>query len=80
MSTPGQRAFERSIADKSIRGGRSGTPTLTNDKRKRPMVTITLSADAIARLDEIAKARGTSRSGAVEQLIRRARIAERESR
>jgi predicted transcriptional regulator len=56
---------------------RSGTPTLTNDKRTRPMITITLSPEAIARLDEIAEARGTSRSGAVEQLIRRARIAEK---
>lgn len=53
---------------------RSGTPTTPNRKRSRPMVTITLSPDAIARLDEIAKARGTTRSGAVEQLIRRARI------
>ncbi len=54
---------------------RSGTPTTPNGARKRPMVTITLSPDAIARLDEIASARGTTRSGAVEQLIRRARIA-----
>ena len=30
--------------------------------------------DAIARLDEIATARGTTRSGAVEQMIRRARL------
>ena len=40
------------------------------------MVTLTLSVDALARLDEIATARGQTRSGAVEQLIRRARIAE----
>ena len=49
---------------------RSGTPTTLNARRTRPMVTITLSPDAIARLDEIAAARGQTRSGAVEQLIR----------
>lgn len=55
---------------------RSGTPTTPNAQRKRPLIHVSLSPDAIARLDEIARARGTSRSGAVEQLIRRARISE----
>lgn len=53
---------------------RSGTATTPNAKRSRPMVTITLSPEALARLDEIARERGQSRSGAVEQLIRRARL------
>lgn len=48
--------------------------TQPNDKRRRPMVTITLSVEALARLDEIARERGQSRSGAVEQLIRNARL------
>lgn len=55
---------------------RSGTPTTTNAKRKRPMVHLTLSPEALARLDAIAKARGTTKSGAVEQLIRNARMRE----
>jgi predicted transcriptional regulator len=38
------------------------------------MVTLTLSPEALARLDAIAEERGQSRSGAVEQLIRRARL------
>ena len=38
------------------------------------MVTLTLSPEALVRLDEIARVRGQSRSGAVEQLIRRARL------
>jgi hypothetical protein len=46
----------------------------TNDRRRRPMVTLTLSPEALARLDAIASERGQSRSGAVEQLIRRARL------
>ena len=54
---------------------RSGKPTLTNDQRRRPMVTITLSPEALARLDALAEARGQSRSGAVEQLVRNARLA-----
>jgi predicted transcriptional regulator len=53
---------------------RSGTPTTPNAKRTRPMVTLTLSPDALERLDAIASERGQSRSGAVEQLIRRARL------
>ncbi len=59
---------------------RSGTPTLTNEKRSRPMVMITLSPEALTRLDAIASERGQSRSGAVEALVRNARLRESESR
>jgi hypothetical protein len=65
----GQRAFDRSLADQSIRGG--------GQKRNRPAKLLTLSPEAWERLDAIAAARGTSRSGAVEQLIRRARLESR---
>ena len=51
---------------------RSGTPTTPNGKRTRPMVTLTLSPEALARLDAIATERGQTRSGAVEQLSQRA--------
>jgi hypothetical protein len=54
---------------------RSGTPTTPNGKRMRPMVTLTLSREALARLDAIATERGQTRSGAVEQLVRNARVA-----
>jgi metal-responsive CopG/Arc/MetJ family transcriptional regulator len=40
------------------------------------MVTITLSTEALARLDAIATERGQTRSGAVEQLVRNARLRE----
>jgi hypothetical protein len=40
------------------------------------MVTLTLSPEALARLDEIAAERGQTRSGAVEQLVRNARLRE----
>jgi Ribbon-helix-helix protein, copG family len=53
---------------------RSGTPTTPNAKRTRPMVTLTLSPEALARLDAIAGERGQTRSGAVEQLVRNARL------
>lgn len=59
---------------------RSGTPTTPSAKRKRPLVHLSLSPEAIARLDEIATTRGTTRSGAVEQLVRNARLRETESR
>jgi predicted transcriptional regulator len=39
------------------------------------MVTLTLSPEALARLDAIAAERGQTRSGAVEQLIRNSRTA-----
>ncbi len=38
--------------------------------RKRPLVHLSLSPDAIARLDEMATRCGESRSGMVERLIR----------
>jgi predicted transcriptional regulator len=40
------------------------------------MVTLTLSPEALARLDAIASQRGQTRSGAVEQLVRNARTRE----
>jgi len=48
--------------------------TIAPQKRNRPAKLLTLSPEAWERLDAIAAARGTSRSGAVEQLIRRARL------
>jgi metal-responsive CopG/Arc/MetJ family transcriptional regulator len=56
---------------------RSGTATTPNGRRTRPMVTITLSVEALARLDTLREQRGQTRSGAIEQLIRSARIAEK---
>jgi hypothetical protein len=47
-----------------------------NDRRTRPMVTLTLSPEALTRLDAIAAERGQTRSGAVEQLVRNARVRE----
>lgn len=58
---------------------RSG-PNIRDSERNRPPVRLTLSPDAIARLDAIAAERGTTRSGAIEQLIRRARLREDDSR
>lgn len=60
----------------ALMSGRSGTHTTPNAKRTRPMVTLTFSPEALARLEAIAEARGTTKSGAVEQLIRTARIKE----
>jgi metal-responsive CopG/Arc/MetJ family transcriptional regulator len=57
---------------------RSGTPTMPRAARAargRPVVNISLSTEALARLDAIAAERGQSRSGAVEQLVRNARLA-----
>ena len=42
--------------------------------RKRPLVHLSLSPDAIARLDEIAARHGESRSGMVERLVRQAEM------
>ena len=42
--------------------------------RKRPLVHLSLSPDAIARLSEIARRGGESRSGIVEKLIREAEM------
>jgi len=53
---------------------RSGTPTTPNEARKRPMVMITLSPEALEHLDELAAARGLSRSRAVEALVLRAKV------
>ena len=66
---------EEEHGDEQSSGSRSGTPTTPNAARKRPMVTITLSPEALARLDAIAAERGQTRSGAVEQLVRNARLA-----
>jgi metal-responsive CopG/Arc/MetJ family transcriptional regulator len=58
---------------------RSGTPTMPRSARVargRPTVNISLSAEALARLDAIASERGQTRSGAVEQLVRNARVRE----
>jgi predicted transcriptional regulator len=49
----------------------SGTPTTPNAARKRKMITITLSPEALERLDAIAAACEQSRSGAVEALVLR---------
>jgi hypothetical protein len=59
------------------RASRSGTPTTPNARRTRPMVTLTLSPEALARLDELRAERGQTRSGAVEALIRNARLREK---
>jgi hypothetical protein len=59
---------------------RSGTPTMsrgTRAARGRPLVTLSLSTEALARLDALAAERGQTRSGAVEQLVRNARLRER---
>jgi hypothetical protein len=59
---------------------RSGTATMsrgTRAARGRPLVTLSLSTEALARLDAIAAERGQTRSGAVEALIRNARMRER---
>lgn len=55
----------------------SRRPDYSNATRSRKMVTITLSPEALTRLDAIAEERGQSRSGAVEQLVRNARLASR---
>ena len=57
-----------------MRTSRSVTPTTPNAKRSRPMVTITMSPEALARLDVIAAERGQTRSAAVETLVRTARV------
>jgi hypothetical protein len=50
------------------------TKASPSSKRKRPMVSITLSVDGLIRLDLLAGERGQSRSGTVEQLVREARL------
>jgi predicted transcriptional regulator len=46
--------------------------TQKNAARKRPMVTVTLSPEAVERLDEIARRSGSTRSATVEALVRAA--------
>jgi len=58
---------------------RSGTPTMPRAARVargRPTVNVSLSTEALARLDAIARERWQTRSGAVEQLVRNARLRE----
>ena len=43
-------------------------------ERKRPVVQITMSPDAIVRLDEMATRCGETRSGMVERLVREAEM------
>ena len=62
---------------------RSGTPTMPRAARAargRPLVTLSLSSEALARLETIATERGQTKSGAVEQLIRNARLRETDTR
>ena len=56
------------------------SPAEARAARGRPLVTLSLSSEALARLETIAAERGQTRSGAVEQLIRNARMREPESR
>ena len=59
---------------------RSGTATMsggTRAARGRPLVTLSLSTEALARLDALRAERGQTRSGAVEALIRNARLREK---
>lgn len=65
--------------DKGEAMTRSGSTT-PNAKRSRPMVTITLSLVALARLDIIRAERGQTRSGAIEQFIHNARLRESDPR
>lgn len=77
VSEAGRAAAEVDEAERKL--NRSGTPTMPRAARAargRPLVTLSLSADALARLDAIATERGQTRSGAVEQLVRNARLRE----
>lgn len=47
--------------------------TTPNARRRRRMVTLTLSDEARLRLDELAHAAGETRSGMVERLVRDAK-------
>jgi hypothetical protein len=47
---------------------------VTTRKRKRPLVHLSLSPEAIARLAEIATRSGETRSGTVDRLIREAEM------
>ena len=78
FKSPEDIALAKAVQDRDRR--RSGTPTTPNAKRTRPMVTLTLSHEALTRLDAIAAERGQTRSGAVEQLVRNARLWETDFR
>jgi predicted transcriptional regulator len=43
--------------------------TQSNEERNRPMIMVTLSPDAVKRVDEIADRTGRSRSATIEALI-----------
>jgi hypothetical protein len=61
-------------AEAAVRPGAvtSRSTTTLNAARKRKLVHLTLSPDAIAALAELATSLGSTRSGIVEALIRRA--------
>jgi hypothetical protein len=46
------------------------TPATKRNPRHRPMVTVTLSPEAIEMLEKLAAANGTSKSALVEALVR----------
>ena len=48
------------------------TRTKTRGPRHRPMMTVTLSPEAIDMLDSLAAGNGQSKSATIEQLVRRA--------
>lgn len=48
--------------------------TQPNEKRRRPMITVTLSREAIERLDEMARRTGRTRSATIEALVRDAEM------
>lgn len=60
------------------RSGTSTTPRAARAARGRPLVTISMAAEVLERLDAIARERGTTRSGAVAMLVRNARLRETE--
>lgn len=70
LGTTRDNAVDRQAKGRGNRGDGSARAA----GRSRPLLTITLSRDALERLDTIAESRGTTRSGAVEQLIRNARL------
>ncbi len=65
-----------SLAGSRVRSGRRG-PSLSGVNvtvRKRPLVHLSLSPEALGRLAEIATRCGETRSGVVERLIREAEM------
>lgn len=60
-------------AEAAVRPGAvTSRPTTLNAARKRKLLHLTLSPEAIATLGELAAAEGSTKSGVVEALIRRA--------